>query len=214
MIINLSMRKREKEREIQCTSGWMFFCDIYKIYDFHDMPGNCSKGHNNANSIKYIGCMIIYSYSNANANAQMHMWTHLYLPKQIIKKWKATSRWAAQGIRVSLNPICILRYADAQDIIYIYSNFFPCWQKGKHFLQLPLWLWPVVRRRWWKKGRIAHWLPNNNPNNDGSIFSPRNADAILWNSLKSTHELPRPENCLCPYLQQVMIINKTEKMEN
>lgn len=97
---------------------------------------------------------------------------------------------------------------------YIYSNFFPCWQKGVHLLQLPLWLWPVVRRRWWKKGRIAHWLPNNNPNNDGSIFSPRNADAILWNSLKSTHELPRPENCLCPYLQQVMIINKTEKMEN
>lgn len=115
--------EREGEREIQCTSGWMFFCDIYKIYDFHDMPGNCSKGHNNANSIKYIGCMIIYSYSNANANAQMHMWTHLYLPKQIIKKWKATSRWAAQGIRVSLNPICILRYADAQDIIYIQIFF-------------------------------------------------------------------------------------------
>lgn len=117
---------------------------------------------------------------------------HLYLPKQIVKRTKIKMMWMCVYILelcVPLNFICILRYADVQDI---YSNSFRvlisvC--KTVRILQLPLCIRPIAREE--KKSRMVHWLPNRIQNNDGSIFSIRDADAIQGNSLLKIHTLSR-----------------------
>lgn len=85
----------------------------------------------------------------------MHIRTYICRNK-LSKEGERENQGDAQDIRctcmcvllhiyVSLNHICILRYADVQDIIftkYYLECIFPCfsfgWQNGKTILQLPL----------------------------------------------------------------------------
>lgn len=117
-----------------------------------------------------------------------------------------------------------------------YSNFFSVFQsvgKKVKILQLPFWLFPGVTylqfvrmrrwRRWWTKW--TELLTDCQIAISLNTFSSRNADAIQWNSLKSTNELQDRKRLsilqfwwLCPYVQQVLIIEtnlltilKTEK---
>lgn len=218
-MITICVCEWEREKEIRWISDWMFFCDTYNMR-FSRCSGQLQQGPQQCQQHQtYRMHVIIFSYTNANAYIRMCVRTYICRSK-LSKKWKTikVTHKASEcmyGVCLFKSHLHITVCRCAGHIFkFLFRVSISVGKKVSIFYSYLFDFGLMQAEEDDGRSRIAHWLPNN----DGSIYSPRNADAIQWNSLKSTHERSRPENwasciiwCLCPYLQQVMIINKAEE---